>query len=194
MAGAPKIAISGRTEKTLLTTKKAIEASFPHTKVLTFVADSTDENAVEAAFQSVGHVDILVNNAGFMADLKLIAESEPADWWKAFEVNILGAYLITRAFLKVAAPKDAVLLQLSTGATTMAGTPTYSSYQASKLAGTKFFEVVAAENPSIRVLNVHPGVVQTAMGNKSLDAGAPFPIDDGKLSSPPCCCGRIPFL
>lgn len=113
----------------------------------------------------------------------MIAASEPANWWKAFEVNVLGAYLVTRAFLKVAAPKDAVLIELSTGATVMPATPTYSSYQASKLAATKFFDVVGAEHPEIRVMNVHPGVVETAMGSKSLDAGAPFPIDEGKLPS-----------
>jgi len=180
VAGAPTIAISGRTEKTLLAAKTVIEASFPPTKVLTFVADSTDENAVNAAFQAVGHVDILVNNAGFMAELVPVSASEPANWWKAFEVNVLGAYLVTRAFLKVAAPKDAVLINLISAAAQLSPYPDYSSYQASKLAGTKFFEVVAVENPSIRVTNVHPGVIETLIGRKSLDAGAPFPIDEGE--------------
>ncbi len=180
MAHASTIAISGRTEKTLLATKKAVESSFPETKVLTFVADSTDEKAVDAAFQMVGHVDVLVNNAGFMAELVPVSESEPANWWKAFEVNVLGGYLVTRAFLRVAAPKDAVLINLTTGAAHLSSYPNYSSYQASKLAGTKFFEGVAVENPGIRVLNVHPGVVETLMGRKGLDAGSPFPIDEGE--------------
>lgn len=178
MAHASTIAISGRTEKTLLATKKAVESSFPETKVLAFVADSTDEKAVDAAFQTLGHVDVLVNNAGFMAELVPVSESEPANWWKAFEVNVLGGYLVTRAFLRVAAPKDAVLINLTTGAAHLSSYPNYSSYQASKLAGTKFFEGVAVENPGIRVLNVHPGVVETLMGRKGLDAGSPFPIDE----------------
>lgn len=72
------IAISGRTEKTLLAAKKGIEASFPYTKVITFVADSMDKKAVDAAFQAVGQVDVLVQNAGFMADLVSVTESEPA--------------------------------------------------------------------------------------------------------------------
>lgn len=180
MAHASTIAISGRTEKTLLATKKAVESSFPETKVLIFVADSTDEKAVDAAFQTVGHVDVLVNNAGFMAELVPVSESEPANWWKAFEVNVLGGYIVTRAFLRVAAPKDAVLINVTTAAAHLSCFPTYSSYQASKLAGTKFFEGVAVENPGIRVMNVHPGVVETSMGRKSLDAGAPFPIDEGE--------------
>jgi len=180
VAHASTIAISGRTEKTLLATKKAVESSFPETKVLTFVADSTDEKAVDAAFQTVGHVDVLVNNAGFMAELVPVSESEPANWWKAFEVNVLGGYLVTRAFLRAAAPKDAVLINLTTGAAHLSSYPNYSSYQASKLAGTKFFEGVAVENPGIRVLSVHPGVVETLMGRKGLDAGSPFPIDEGE--------------
>lgn len=164
---------------TFLATKKAVESSFPDTKVLTFVADSTDEKAVDAAFQAVGQVDVLVNNAGFMAELVTVSESEPANWWKAFEVNVLGAYVVTRAFLRVAAAEDAVLINLTTAAAHLSFFPTYSSYQASKLAGTKFFEGVAVENPGIRVLNLHPGVVETLMGRKSLDAGAPFPVDEG---------------
>lgn len=39
---------------------------------------------------------------------------------------------------------------------------------------------VAAENPGIRVTNVHPGVVEPLMGNKAFDAGAPYPIDEGE--------------
>jgi len=149
VAHASTIAISGRTEKTLLATKKAVESSFPETKVLTFVADSTDEKAVDAAFQTVGHVDVLVNNAGFMAELVPVSESEPANWWKAFEVNVLGGYFVTRAFLRVAAPKDAVLINLTTGAAHLSSYPKYSSYQASKLAGTKFFEGSLLRTPEL---------------------------------------------
>ena len=182
-AGASTIAISGRTEKTLLATKQSVEASFPDTQVLTFVADSTDAKAIDAAFQAVDHVDILVNSAGLMADLLSVPESEPANWWKAFEVNVLGAYLVTRAFLRVAAPNDAVLINVATAAAHMPSFPSYTSYQASKLAGMKFFEGVAVENPAIRVLNVHPGVVETSMGRKSLDAGVIFPLDEGEFIS-----------
>jgi len=39
---------------------------------------------------------------------------------------------------------------------------------------------VAAENPGIRVTNVHPGVVEPLMGNKALDTGAPYPIDESE--------------
>jgi NAD(P)-dependent dehydrogenase (short-subunit alcohol dehydrogenase family) len=39
---------------------------------------------------------------------------------------------------------------------------------------------VAAENPGIRVTNVHPGVVEPLMGNKALDTGASYPIDESE--------------
>ena len=162
-----------------MATKNTVEASFPNTKVLTFVADSTDEKAVNTAFQTVGHVDILVNNAAFMAELVPIAESEPSSWWKGYEINVLGGYVVTRAFLQVAAAEDAVLVNITSAAVHIAPTSGYSSYQPSKLASTKFFDIVAVENPGIRVINVHPGVIETLPGNMSLDAGAPFPIDEG---------------
>lgn len=35
---------------------------------------------------------------------------------------------------------------------------TYSSYNSSKIATLKFFEILAVENPDVHVVSMHPGV------------------------------------
>jgi len=54
------------------------------------------------------------------------------------------------------------------------------AYGTSKLAVSKFFEFVAAENPGLQVISIHPGVIDTAMATKSGLAGV-LPFDDNKL-------------
>ncbi|MCJ1455890.1 hypothetical protein MMC28_006247 [Mycoblastus sanguinarius] len=180
VAGASTIAITGRTEKSLLSTKKEIESSHPTSKVLTLVADITDHNAIEAAFSTVGKVDILINNAGYQSDVLNIADSDLSDWWAGFEINVKGAFIVSRAFLKVAA-RDAIVVNMTTGLAELPASPGASSYGASKLAAAKFHDALQVENPALHVVNVHPGVIITDMSQKALDAGASFPIDDIEL-------------
>ncbi|OSX62987.1 hypothetical protein POSPLADRAFT_1181058 [Postia placenta MAD-698-R-SB12] len=72
-------------------------------KVLAISVDTTDAAQVADALAKVkaafGRLDILVNNAGYMEHYKLIHEQDPEEWWKPFEVNLRGTYLVTRAFL-----------------------------------------------------------------------------------------------
>ena len=180
-AGASTVAISGRTEKTLLSAQKDIESAHKGVRVLTFVADITDQKAVDAAFASVGKVDVLVHNAGYLPHLVPITQSGIQDWWSGFEINVKGAFIVTQAFLKVAA-SDATIVDLTTGMVHLPAFPRYSAYQSSKIAELRFFDSVQLENPDLHVVHVHPGVVVTDMGKKGLDAGVDFPLDDGKIT------------
>lgn len=183
-AGASIVAISGRTEKTLRAAKRDIEAAHTRTKVLTFVADVTDQKAVNSAFSTVGKVDILINNAGYMPHLAPIAQSGLDEWWSGFETNVKGAFIVVQAFLKVASA-DATIVDITTGGAHHQAFLGFSAYGASKLAEHKFFDSVQAENPSMHVVHIHPGIVQTDMGQKGLDAGVAgvdFVLDDGMLT------------
>ncbi|GJE98192.1 SDR family oxidoreductase [Phanerochaete sordida] len=72
-------------------------------EVLTLAVDIENNDQVVAAAKTVegvfGRVDIVVNNAGYIEQYNLLADSEPDEWWKSFEVNIRGTYQVTRAFL-----------------------------------------------------------------------------------------------
>ena len=203
-AGASVVGITGRTDSSLQSTKASVEKEFPNTKVLTFAADVIDEPAVNAAFAAVKDaskdkqgIDIAVLNAGYFPDAMPIAPSSSAsatessstikEWWKGFEVNVLGSFITTRAFLanmhakSSSNPVEPVLIAVNTAGICMyPPPPTFSGYATSKMAAASFFQSVASENPDVRVSTFHPGSVETEMGTKASDAGLVFPPDDSK--------------
>lgn len=119
-----------------------------------------------------------------MPHLAPIAQSGLDEWWSGFETNVKGAFIVVQAFLKVASA-DATIVDITTGGAHHQAFLGFSAYGASKLAEHKFFDSVQAENPSMHVVHIHPGIVQTDMGQKGLDAGVAgvdFVLDDGMLT------------
>ncbi|KAK5677437.1 hypothetical protein LTS10_010009 [Elasticomyces elasticus] len=177
ISGASTIALLGRTEKTLLSTKTQVESASPGTKCYFYVADVVDKEAVKRSLAdyaaAVGSLHVLVANAGFMPNPGSISESSPEDWFNAFEVNVKGNYNLTRAFLPHAM-EDAVILNVTTGALHIPYIPKFSGYTSSKMAAARLFEYLHHEQPDKFVLNVHPGVIKTAMGDKAGLEGVPF--------------------
>jgi NAD(P)-dependent dehydrogenase (short-subunit alcohol dehydrogenase family) len=117
-ANADALIITGRTQKTLLECKTEIEKINPDMKVRTFIGDVTNTDAVRTVFDSIkeefGRVDVLVSNAGYLPEPAPISKQDPDDFWKAFEINTKGAFIVVRAFLGVAS-QNATLINVSTG-------------------------------------------------------------------------------
>lgn len=92
-------------------------------------------------------------------------ESELDTWWAVFETNVRGAAIVAQAVAIHASP-SATVLQLSTAGALFPAGPSFpiSSYAASKLAVTKVMEYFGAENPGLKVISVHPGVVVDTPG------------------------------
>ncbi|RYP11255.1 hypothetical protein DL765_007835 [Monosporascus sp. GIB2] len=176
-AGSTKIAIMSRTEKNLIMTKQAIEAEFPETEVLVVVADITSMVQVDEGFnkinQAFGKIHVFVSNAAFLPTPKAILgpDFEIQDWWTAFSTNVLGVLHSVKGFVKHAA-EGACVLHISTCISHIppleAG---QSGYAASKAAANKLFDYMALENPGIHVVNIHPGLIDSAMSRKSGHGG-----------------------
>ena len=176
-AGATKIAITGRRESKLLATKTDVEKAFDGVTITTFVGDITDQKAMDNAFATIGTVDIVVNNAGYLSDLASIKDSALDEWWRGFEVNVKGSFIVAQAFLKVASA-NATIVNVTAGmAHLQEPVPGFSSYAASKLASAKFFQLLQEENPELCIISVHPGIVQSEMVEKATIMEAQ---DDGK--------------
>lgn len=75
-------------------------------QVLTITVDISDKRSVDSAFEIIkdvfGHADILVNNAGvnLEGEGNLVGDEDPDDWWRNFEINTKGTFLISRAFIR----------------------------------------------------------------------------------------------
>lgn len=174
-AGASRIAISGRTKSRLDSTAADLSATFPSTTFSTFAADVTDATAVAAMFTSFGAPDILVNNAGYMSTVEKLVDIADlrADWWRAFETNILGTATVTHTYLRQRAQEKpsspGTVFALSTPAVHW-GTalPGFSSYSASKAGQLRLMEMLGAEaGGEARFVTVNPGAVDTEMNIKS---------------------------
>ena len=167
-AGASCIAVGARSD--LFDTAKAIQEAVlvvkrSPAKVLQIQINITDPQSVDSAAQLVkktfGQLDILVHNAGVMSAAAPIADSDPKLWWNTWDVNVRGAYLVTRGFLPLLLQGgDKQIVYVTSVGAWLKG-PGFSAYQTSKLALSRFTEFVDAEysDKGVVAFSVHPGNV-----------------------------------
>ena len=149
-------------------------------------ADVSDEAAVSSMVARVerelGPIDVLVNDAGVMSprDTPPIWEQDPADWWRVFEVNVLGAYHCCRSVLPGMIERGrGRIINVGSGAGYLPVTPSnawqFLSYGASKAALYRFGELLAGlvEERGIAVFTISPGLVRSAM-TESFGDSAPW--------------------
>lgn len=183
-AGAKTVAILGRRENVLADAKKDLESA-GSSQILTFKADIVDEAALENAFSSTAKeagapIDVVVANAGYLSEPGPAATAELNDYFKTFEINIKGTLLTFRAFLNHRSTTHTpVFISLNTGAAHNVF-PNYSAYSASKLGQGQLIAHLAVENPDVRVVSMHPGVLASEMNTKS---GMTISQDDMSLPS-----------
>ena len=133
------------------------------------VADVTDRAAVDRWVADVvarhGRVDLLVNNAGVIDGEVPIEESDPGQWWRTMEVNVLGPYLMTRAVMPhMVAQGGGRIVNLNSGAALRPGAVA-TAYNASKaaLARVTGSTHLAGRERGVRAFDLAPGVVRTDM-------------------------------
>jgi len=121
--------------------------------------------AVKAAKQALGNIDLLVNAAGVIDPEVTAWEADPDEWWRAFEINVRGPFLLARALVPgMLEHGGGRIVDLSSGA---ASHPMgqASGYNASKTALLRLGEhlALAGGDQGLKVFEVAPGVVQTDM-------------------------------
>lgn len=121
--------------------------------------------AVEHCRTTFGGLDILVNNAGVIDPIARLAESDPAAWNLAVDINLKGVYHGLRAALPVMeAEGSGVIVNISSGAATGAleGWSHYCSTKAAVLSLTRCADKEYGDK-GIRVVGLSPGTVATDM-------------------------------
>jgi NADP-dependent 3-hydroxy acid dehydrogenase YdfG len=140
------------------------------TGVDTFVADVTRQSEVDALadyLRELGPIHALVNNAGGALGLASVEDSDPDDWSRMFDVNVVGTKRVTSALLPllregIVAGDSASILMV----TSIAGHVAYEGgggYNAAKFAEHALTAVLRLElaGEPIRVIEVAPGMVKT---------------------------------
>jgi NAD(P)-dependent dehydrogenase (short-subunit alcohol dehydrogenase family) len=140
--------------------------------------DVTSRDSVERAFADAGPVDLLVANAG-TGTHALAWEIDPDEWWRTFEVNVLGVHLCCRAVIPGMLERGhGRIVIVGSGSAYLPGA-SESAYTGSKAAVCRYGETLAnALRDRIPVFVISPGMVRTAMT-------ADFP-DDAAWTPPEC--------
>ena len=116
---------------------------------IAFELDVSDREAVTRVFGEIGAFDLLVANAGIGND---------NDFWRTFEVNVLGVHLCCEAALAAGVSRIVIT---GSGAAYLPGSST-TAYSASKAAVCRYAETLN-NAVDIPVFVFSPGLVQTEM-------------------------------
>ena len=162
LAGAGmKVAVSARSTEEIAATAEEVGG-------IAIRCDVSDRAQVEAMVaeteEKLGPIDLLVANAGIAPDEDAAWEIEPAEWWKTFEVNVLGVYLCNRAVIPGMLERGrGRIVNVASGAAYLPGSSS-TSYSASKAAVHRFSETLAKQlEERIPVFSISPGLVRTSM-------------------------------
>jgi NAD(P)-dependent dehydrogenase (short-subunit alcohol dehydrogenase family) len=151
------------------------------------VADVTDQAATAAAVAELrgrlGAVDILVNNAGVSGPVGPLWEAPAAEWWRAVEVNLGGAFVLTQLALEHMIPAGRGRIINITSYAGVYRWPLLSAYAASKAALVKLTETLAEETRphGVSVFSVDPGLLPIGLGGAALKTTAGRRTPEGRV-------------
>ena len=162
-AGA-KVALLARSEADI-----QVLAAGLGTDAMALVCDVAQAASVAAAMAAViarwGRIDVLINNAGVIEPIARIADTDPADWSHAIDVNLKGVFNGMRYAIPVMRAQGAgTILTVSSGA---AHTPLegWAAYCASKAGAAMLTRAAHLEEAAhgLRIMGMSPGTVATEM-------------------------------
>jgi NAD(P)-dependent dehydrogenase (short-subunit alcohol dehydrogenase family) len=137
--------------------------------------DVASQASVDRAVGEAGPVELLVANAGMGSHDGPTWELDAADWWRTFEVNVLGVNLCCSAVIPGMLERGAGRIVITgSGASYLPGASN-TSYTSSKAAVGRYAETLNNElEGRIPVFLFSPGLVRTAMTEGAFDDDAPW--------------------
>jgi len=176
-AAGMRVLVTGRTQE-------QVEAVARDIGGRALIGDVSKREDVERWASEAGEVDLLVCNAGISGLETPLGD--PDEWWRTFEVNVLGLYFCCNAFAPGMVERGGGrIVNIASGAAYLpprANQPT--AYAASKAAVHRFSELLAADlaPKNVFVFSISPGLVQTEMTTR-------FPADTPW--TPPECAPKL---
>ncbi|WP_376098950.1 SDR family NAD(P)-dependent oxidoreductase [Roseomonas sp. CCTCC AB2023176] len=136
-------------------------------RILVIAADITEEaacaEAVARTLDAFGTLDILVNNAAAITPPFPIAETPTAEWSRALDANLTGAFLMARAALApMRAQCRGVVISIASqlGHVGQKDRGTYGVTKAALIALSRHIAIDHAQE-GIRAVSISPGAVMT---------------------------------
>jgi NAD(P)-dependent dehydrogenase (short-subunit alcohol dehydrogenase family) len=130
-------------------TRDEIDAVAAETGGRAVAMDVASHDSVERGFDEIGHVDLLAANAGV----------GHADFWRTFEVNVLGVHLCCEAALARGCSRIVIT---GSGASYLPGASD-TAYTSSKAAVGRYAETLNNKLDDVPVFLFSPGLVRTEM-------------------------------
>ena len=140
------------------------DATFVHLDV---TSESDWQRAVDTAVSKYGKLDVLVNNAGIWQK-GLVADTTEEQWDLMLNVNAKGVFLGTKvaiAAMRKAGGGSVINISSTSG---LVGSQGAAAYAASKGAVRLLTKTTAVQygKEGIRANSIHPGPIDTAMGEQ----------------------------
>jgi len=128
------------------------------------ITDPEHRTALLAAARAAGRLDLLVNNAGTLgaSPLPALADYPPDELRAAFEVNVIAPVALTQLALPLLRGSGGAVLNITSDAAVEAYAG-WGGYGAAKAALEQASNVLAAEEPTLRVWWADPGDLRTDM-------------------------------
>jgi len=128
------------------------------------VTDLAHRAALLAAAAAAGRLDLLVNNAGTLgaSPLPALADYPPDELRAAFEANVIAPIALTQLALPLLRASGGAVLNITSDAAVEAYAG-WGGYGAAKAALEQASNVLAAEEPTLRVWWADPGDLRTDM-------------------------------
>jgi NADP-dependent 3-hydroxy acid dehydrogenase YdfG len=126
------------------------------------VCDVTDPDQVAALAGKVETLDVLVNNAGGAFGSAPVAEADPEDWRRMYDVNVIGLMQVTKALLPALVAAEGVIVNVGSTAGRIAyeGGAGYTAAKHGTKVVTETLRLELFDQP-VRVCEVAPGMVRT---------------------------------
>ncbi len=137
--------------------------------------DVADRGSVERALAQAGEVDLLVANAGVNLWRGPSWEIDPVEWWRVYEVNVLGVHLCCRGVIPGMIERGRGRIAITTSAAAYLPGGDLTAYPPSKAAVARYGEMLANELAGrIPVFVFTPGLVRTEMTERAYPEDAPW--------------------
>ncbi|KAJ7617372.1 aflatoxin biosynthesis ketoreductase-like protein nor-1 [Roridomyces roridus] len=168
---------------------KELAAKHPNVYPVKMVLNDKESNEAAAAYieKTAGQLDVVIANAGIGKSFGPVSATPISEFQEHYEANTLGMIVLWQAVHKlvVASPTGApVFAYISTNAGSIGAFRNFNSptYGHSKAAANYLVKSLDAESSNLVAMAIHPGWVQTEMGNGAATSNgmpaAPYTLDE----------------